>query len=219
MAEQQTSVAGNGASPEPREVATPVDQSPAQPEAGTKVSDRAGSQAKGDDLSNHPQFRQMQSEYQSRLMKMERELQETRRAAEQALTKDMTQAERAEYERSREYQEFQAARQELDVQRQAIQRQQDILSLSSESGAPYDVLDQATTYDEAVKLALGWAKKTASQQAQAQWEAQQAKREANSVDVGGGKAATPDDDWERQYKEAKASRDVKRIMELTLQRG
>lgn len=216
MADEKTPVAGNdGASPE---VAPPVDQSPAQPEAGKSVSDRAGSQAKGEDLSSHPQFRALQSNYDRKIAQMQQELQAARRAAEQALTKDMTQAEREEYQRSQRDQEFQQARQELEMQRQAIQRQQDILSLSAESGAPYDVLDQATTYDEAVKLALGWAKKTAAQQAQATWEAQQAKREANSVDVGGGKASTPDDDWTRQYREAKESRDPVEIMRLAYSR-
>lgn len=212
MAEQTTPVAGNnGASPE---VAPPVDQSPAQPEAGKSVSDRAGSQAKGEDLSSHPQFRALQSNYDRKIAQMQQELQAARRAAEQALTKDMTQAEREDYQRSQEYQQFLAERQELEVQRQQLQRQQDIFALSAESGAPVDVLDAAQTYDEAVKIALGWAKKSARQQAEELYKAQQEKREANSVDVGGGAPRTPVDEWQRQYDEAKKAGDSRRLMEL-----
>lgn len=220
MAENETSVADGGAlqNDTPREVAAPVDQSPDATEAGTKVTDRGGgSREKAEDLSNHPQFRQMQSEYQKRLARMEQELQAQRSATEQILTRDMTDSERDEYRRSQEYQQFQAERQQLAAREMELQRMQDIMRLSQKSGAGFGEYDSFNSYDEAVDYSIEAAYKRGYREAMAKLEADKAKREANSVDLGGGEARTPDDEYVTQWNRATESGDMRTLAKLALQ--
>lgn len=221
---EQTPVAGSGASQEPREVAQPVDQGSPSTEAGRSVSERE-SGSRSDDLSNHPQFRQMQSEYQKRLADAQkaaeearREAMESRKLAEAAYTRDMTDSERAAYDEERRYRFLEAERQALAEERNQLARMRDIMNLHRKTGAPVEVLEQASTYDEAVEISLEWATKSARQKAEAEYQAKAEKSAANRVDIGGGTARTEADELEREYQEAKAAGDVVRMMEITFQR-
>jgi len=84
------------------------------------------------------------------------------------------------------------------VELEDMRRQRDIDRLASESGAPRDKIEAAETYDDAVLVALKYAR-TAAQKAlvAAQEQTPDPEREArNAVDVGGGRPPPPTDDWE-----------------------
>lgn len=63
-------------------------------------------------------------------------------------------------------------------------------------GVPHEVYASANDADEAWDLAADYALKNLPARAAAKQE----KREANAVDIGGGAAVTPDDEWEAEAK-------------------
>lgn len=67
-------------------------------------------------------------------------------------------------------------------------------------GVPFEVYGNAADADEAWDLAADYALKNLPGRTAQQAQERAAKREANAVDLGGGAAVTPDDDWEAEAK-------------------
>lgn len=104
--------------------------------------------------------------------------------------------------------------QQQQAQAEANRRTNTLTNLAIKYGVPVSALDKAQDYDEAVELAIE-ARAKAKAQAQKQ---RQEREDANSVDIGGGRAFTPDDEWQRQVKAAKERKDTAALMRLDRER-
>ena len=186
-------VADSGASD--KEVADKsVDQSQ---EAGAKV---AGDQPV--DLSNHPQFRKMQSEYQARIARAEKSNQELAAQVEELATRGLDGEELSEYQQKQLEKALHARDEELNALRSQLARQDGLQAIAVEAEVPLSAIQDANTPDEAWRMALLYTKKNGAASAKKKAQAEQAKAENNSVVVGGGKSASSMDDWEKSIQKA-----------------
>lgn len=200
MADKKTDVAGKDGAAE-AVAEKPVDKVEAEastePEkASSGTGSRKPKKQQNEDLSGHPQFRAMQSAYDSKIAAMQKQLEELQ-------TRDMTDAEKERYFTSRKGQELLEQQQQLARERAEIQRFRDLQSLSSETGVPFDVLEEARSPIEAARIATQWMRDNLTKQEQAAVKAKQEKAERNSVDLGGGTARKPEDDLMAAYEDAR----------------
>lgn len=187
-------VADSGASGETEVADKSVDQSQ---EAGAKV---AGEQPV--DLSNHPQFRKMQSEYQARIARAEKSNQELAAQVEELATRGLDGEELSEYQQKQLEKALHARDEELNALRSQLARQDGLQAIAVEAEVPLSAIQDANTPDEAWRMALLYTKKNGAASAKKKAQAEQAKAENNSVVVGGGKSASSMDDWEKSIQKA-----------------
>lgn len=216
MADKKTDVAGKDGAGEPV-AEKPVDKVEAEASAKPeKESSGAGSRKpkkqQNEDLSSHPQFRAMQSAYDKKIADMQQQL-------EQLQTKDMTDAEKERYFTSRKGQELLEQQQQLARERAEIQRFRDLQSLATETGVPFDVLEDARSPIEAARIAASWVRDNLTKQEQAAVKAKQDKAERNSVDLGGGTARKPEDDIQAAWEDARKRGDSAGIWKAMRQMG
>jgi hypothetical protein len=200
MADELTSVpVAPAPSNEPgqAQASTPVapQQTPSA-EPGTQVS----AEKKPVNLHEIPEFRKYQSEQDRKFAELQRQLQEQSRRQHEATMAQLSPEQRAQYQLQLKDQEINRLNMTLEQREIAERRAADIQRLSTLSGTPASVLEQADTYDQAVELALEYARQQ-TPQAQA---AQQQRAEANRVDLGFGGAMT---DADRRRAEQKAALD------------
>ena len=187
-------VADSGASGETEVADKSVDQSQ---EAGAKV---AGEQPV--DLSNHPQFRKMQSEYQARIARAEKSNQELAAQVEELATRGLDGEELSEYQQKQLEKALHARDEELNALRSQLARQDGLQAIAVEAEVPLSAIQDANTPDEAWRMALLYTKRNGAASAKKKAQAEQAKAENNSVVVGGGKSASSMDDWEKSIQKA-----------------
>lgn len=172
---------------------TSVDQ---QDEAFSKVADE-----KPVDLSNHPQFRKMQSEYQSRIARMENQNRQLTEQMEQLATRGLDEGELSEYQKSRLEQALQERDEELNALRGQFARQEALQAIAIEAEVPLDAIVDARTPDEAWRMALQYTKKNGVATAKKKAAAEQKKADDNDVVLGGG-ASSSLTEWEKKVRDA-----------------
>lgn len=153
----------------------------------------AGAQAPPDkpvsrNLFDDPNFRKLQSQYEKRLAEQEKRIREYEAEREAAALADMDDVDRLKYERdklARQLEEQQAAREAETMKAQVLRE------LNEQSGVPLDVLSEADNFYDAAKIAIDYLKRNGAE-----------RREANKVDLGGGRANTPADRYETAAREA-----------------
>ena len=148
-------------------------------------------------LFDLPEFKGYQQQFNRTVSSLQAEVQQLRQQQAQAQMSGMDDLEKANFllqQKEQEIAQYRTAMQQAQINQQ---RQTDLQSLAENSGAPMHVLGVAETYDEAVKLALAWMKEQGASKA----EIAEAKKEANSVDLGGGAASTPQDREARERTE------------------
>jgi hypothetical protein len=151
-----------------------------------------GQQAPGKssvNLYELPEFKAYQQQVSRTMSDMQRKLQEQEQRQHEAVMASMSPEQKVEYQlrlKDQRIQQYETTFARIEEEKQ---RQKDIEELSRSSGAPTSIFAAATSYEEAVKLALEYARQN-SPQAQA---VQQQRLEANRVDLGTGGASTPED--------------------------
>lgn len=199
MADELTSVPVAPATPnEPGQSQASVPVAPQQSpsgEPGQQVSEK-----KPVNLHELPEFRAYQSSVDKKLTALQQQLEAERRRQQEVTMAQMSPEQRTQYQLQLKDQEIAQYRQTLEQQQIAQQRAADIMRLSQWSGAPANIFEAAETYDDAVRLAMEYARQQ-SPQAQA---AQQQRLEANRVDLG---YSGPMTEADRRKAEAKAALD------------
>jgi hypothetical protein len=182
MADELTSAENTSASPNEGQAQTSVGDAPQERATQNKTTEKV-------DLFKIPEFRGYQAQMNRTVSQLQNELAQLKQAQNAARMEGMDELERATYllqEKEAELQQYRAELQRREIQ---AQRDADLSELSDLTGAPKNVLAVAETYDEAVKLSIQWMKENGATAK----EIREAKAEANRVDLGGGKAVTPQD--------------------------
>jgi hypothetical protein len=148
-------------------------------------------------LHELPEFKGYQEQFNRTVGALKYELEQLKAERAQAAMSGMDDLEKANFLLQQKEQEIANYRQAMQQAQIEQQRQRDLQALAEDSGAPMNVLGVAETYDEAVKLALKWMKDNGATKK----EIEEAKKEANSVDLGGGAANTPADRETRERHE------------------
>lgn len=149
------------------------------------------------DLFKLPEFKGYQAQMNRTVSQLQNELAQLRQAQSAARMEGMDDLERANYLLQEKEAELNQVRAVLQNQQIQAQRWTDLSNLSQMTGAPMDVLNVAETYDDAVRLSVQWMKENGASAK----EIKEAKAEANKVDLGGGKASTPQDRETRERAE------------------
>lgn len=139
-------------------------------------------------LFEDPNFRKVQSQYEKRMAEQAKRIAELEAAREEAELADLDDVDRLRYERdklARQLEERQKAEETERAKRTILSE------LSAKSGVPMEVLSEAESAYDAALLAVDYLKRNGSE-----------RREANKVDLGGGRANTPADRYETAAREA-----------------
>lgn len=167
-----------------------ADAASASTSSATEGTDKPASR----NLHDDPNFRKLQSQYEKRLAEQEKRLRELEAEREAAALADMDDVDRLKYERdklARQLEEQQAAREAETMKAQVLRE------LNEQSGVPLDVLSEADNFYDAAKIAIDYLKRNGAE-----------RREANRVDLGGGRANTPADRIETMAREAFSTGDA-----------
>jgi len=203
-ASQQTPVAPPQPQTPPVPVSVPTDK---------PVTQAAGATPKVN-LHELPEFRQVQSQY-------ERQLAEERRKRQELEMRGMDDFEKLQYTNQQLTEQLGQYQQLVQEAQQAQQRQQALLDISTVTGAPVNVLNDATDPDDAWRRAVQYMR--TAQQPQAQ-QAQQAPAQAGGnpwaqpmqvpqqvqqwqPDLGGGQASTARSRLEQEVAKAQQDND------------
>ena len=161
-------------------------------------------------LDDDPAFRKWKSEQDKRaaalqaaLDRAERERQEEKQRLawyeqqlEQLQTQHLDEPQKIAYENQKLKRMLAAVQQQQQIEEGRKRIFERITKRFGAVGVPYEVYANANDADEAWDLAADYALKNLP----AKVAAKQEKREANAVDIGGGAAMTPDDEWEAEAK-------------------
>lgn len=139
-----------------------------------------------DDPAYKEQQRRAAQREREREQRHAQEMAQMRAQLEALATKDMTAEERWQHEVAKREAENQQLRSALQATQAEQARVAALAEISSESGAPLDVLMEADNPDDAWRKALRWAKENLTK-AQAR-EVEEQERKANTVDIGRGTA-------------------------------
>lgn len=160
--------------------------------------------SKKPNLYEMPEFKAFQRSYNQQ----QQELKQLRAQMKELATKDLDDFEKVQYEKQELEQQLQQMQQQVQLTQMEQQRQQDLMKLSQMSGAPTDLLDKAENYDVAVEMAMEFMKQQQAKLSKEEAARQRQKQEANSVDLGGGKASTPESRNDERAREALNSKDA-----------
>ena len=151
-------------------------------------------------LHDDPNFRKLQSQYEKRLADQQRRLQELEAKEETRALEGMDDLERLRYENEK----LQRTIQERDQATEIEQSKRKVLTdLQQRSGVPVDVLVEAESAYDAALLALEYVSKGKVE-----------RKEANQVDLGGGRANTPADRIELAARQAMQNGDAAAYVRL-----
>lgn len=198
------------AAPEAADESTVVD------DAGRQQRDSAPTPGKKPNLDDDPAFRKWKSEQdkkaaalQAALDRAERERQEEKQRLawyeqqlEQLQTRDLDEPSKLAYENQKLKRTLAALEQQRQIEEGRKRIFEEIQKEWKADGIdiPFDVMANANGADEAHFLAKRFALAQLRKSPLAREQARAEKREANAVDLGGGAAVTPDDDWEAEAK-------------------
>lgn len=178
-------------------------QSPQETQAPSQPQTQQ--QGKPVNLFEIPEFRQYQAGQERQKAEQAKRMAELEAQLEQFATANMDDFQRAQWEREKykrqaeqaagTVSQYERQMQELQVQQQ---RYNDLMQLSQEYGVPADALQSARTYEEAKLMAQ-------VRKMEQQLSAQRA--ETNRPDLGGGRANTPTDRRDAEFKKAMRSGD------------
>ena len=170
-------------------------------------------------LHELPEFRQVQAANDRRMAQMEQQYRTTVSQLQQQLdtltTRDMSDEERSVHQQNRMAQYVQNLEQQLAQERAEQARWRDLARISGAMQTswgitvPINVMEPAADPAEATELATKYVAEQLEKQRKADQRAE--RKEANQVDVGGGKAVTPDVRENEEYRDAKSSIDIARI--------
>lgn len=197
------------AAPEAADESTVVDETGRQQRDSTQPTP-----GKKPNLDDDPAFRKWKSEQdkkaaalQAALDRAERERQEEKQRLawyeqqlEQLQTRDLDEPSKLAYENQKLKRTLAALEQQRQVEEGRKRIFAKITARFGAIGVPFEVYGNAQDADEAWDLAADYALKNLPGRTAQQAQERAAKREANAVDLGGGAAVTPDDDWEAEAK-------------------
>lgn len=157
-------------------------------EAAASASQPGTDKPAATNLHDDPNFRKLQSQYEKRLAEQAKRLAELEAAREAAELADMDDVDRAAYERDKYKRQLEELQQAAAIEQQ---KRTILTELSEKSGVPVEVLSTAESAYDAALLAVDYLKRNG-----------QERREANKVDLGGGRANTPADRYETAARDA-----------------
>lgn len=141
------------------------------------------------DLYKIDEFRRWQAQTNSTIQRLNEQLVQQRREADELRMSGMDDLEKTEFQYRRDIEErdnyIRSLQQQQQHQQMLMQRQADLEKLSKESGAPLEYLSTGEVYDDAVQLAIAWAKRHPAK------ADRDVVLDRNRVDVGGGEPSTP----------------------------
>lgn len=198
----------------------PANGAPGQDTNSANTPQASGTEKTGRvNLHDLPEFRQIQAANDRRIAQMQQQYNATVGQLQQqidALTqRDMSDEERSAYQQDRAARYIQSLESKLAAAQAAQERFQDLTQISNAMQTkfgvpvPLDVMGEAGNAAEAALLATNYVADQLDKQRKA--AERQERKEANQVDVGGGRASTPSYRDEEEYREAKNSRDIARI--------
>lgn len=174
------------ASPLPPDGQAATATSPAPTAPGAPASAQTDKPA--GNLHDDPNFRKLQSSYEKRLAETTKRLQELEAKEEARKVEGMDDLERYQYENEQLKQRLSQREQAEEVE---ASKRKVLDELSQRSGVPASELAEAESAYDAALLALDRVTKGKSE-----------RREANTVDLGGGRANTPADRVELAARQA-----------------
>jgi len=172
---------------------------PAVPQAPT------GQPQKRVNLDDLPEGRALKSTYDQKIAAAERRAEQERlarlaaeRHADEARMATMNEKEQLQYQLQKAQQYIQEQERMRQQELNELRRERDIDRLAAESGAPRDQLAKADSYDEAVQVALRYARKAAADAVDREMDEAIATSGRNSVDLGSGRPPPEVDAWEER---------------------
>lgn len=160
-----------------------------------------------------PEFKEYQRQVSRTMTDMQRKLQEQEQRQHEAVMAGLSPEQKLAYQLQLKDREIQQYRQTFEQQQIDSQRAADIRNLSQWSGAPESVFAAAGSYDEAVRLAMEYAR----QNSPGAVAAQQQRLEANRVDLGVGKVLAPVDQKSAEAKVALDRGDTRAYFRMLLE--
>lgn len=144
----------------------------------------------------------------------QRRAQEAENRAHQVAMANMDELQQAKYLadlNGRRVQELQA---QLETQQLAQVRFERITAMSQETGVPFEELNKAQEPEDMVRIVSNYYKQQADGRIDQEVTKRTAKKEANSVDLGGGGGKRSPSGIEEKFKAALATGDVREIAKL-----
>ena len=181
-------------------------QAPTEPQpAAPAVESAPGTtpeKPRPDNLYEIPEFRQFQAAVVS---PMQRQLQEYQQRLHQMETANLEPEERLAYDNRTMQQQLQQTQQELESMRIERQKQTDLANLSRDYGVPVEQLADAESYADARLKAveLKYKKDIEELRRQSAPEDNERRYEPGPVDLGGGRAPSTAQEYDRQLAAAK----------------
>lgn len=182
----------------------PPDQSGATPGSTTR-------QANAGALDVEKEMQRIRSETGRQLAQARREAEQARLAAEQVrqqnralVMRDMSDVDRALYERDEAVNFARQTNAEREAERQERERLADLQAIANETGAPMEELLQAQSYGAAWQMGVAHMRK----QTPTARKAEEERDEANSVYIGSGAPSTPATRREQKYDKMFQDRDI-----------
>jgi len=178
-------------------------------------------------LHELPEYREVQSKMDRERAQLQQALQREQQARvdmqrrldaveEKAAPDDYTRMELRLRRSQEQIAAYEAQLREAYEQQQAVAARENALNeIAQEFNVPRSELDGAEDYKTATKLAVAYLTNSKAEKA----KAQEARREANRPDIGGGKTSTPSTRWEREYEEARQARDSAAMARLLRTQG
>jgi len=212
MAEELTSGQTQEAPSENKEQVQPKAESPQseQPQQEAQPKAPESAQEKPVNLYELPEFKKFQAQQNKTITQMQQRLAAAEQAAEQARTSGMDEQDRLKYEYEKLLQKSQQYEAEQAYQ---AQKQRDLVMLSEKFKVPVAKLWDAESYEEALeRVATYQTEQVATKQA-----TKAEKLERNTVDLGGGKPVTVEDERAKTLKATLASGNSKDYIKMLLE--
>lgn len=149
------------------------------PETGASGQESSGvqqqtpAQEPSEDFVRRADLQKLQSTYDRRVQELEQELTQSQRLAREMQMRDMSDAERLQFERDEAYRLLEMQQRQFNRQRQEMERERDIETITETTGAPRDLVEDAPNAHEAWLRAARWQKEQAQKRSQQQQQRQQ----------------------------------------------
>lgn len=170
------------------------------------------------------ELQRMKSQQGREAAELRRQAQEAQQRAQmieaqmhQAVTSNMDELQQAKYWaefNGRKAQELQAKLESAELERIKFQR---VTALSQKTGVPVEVLYEAPTPDDLAEIVANYKAQQAEQRIDQEVKTRTAKKEANSVDLGGGGKKRDPSSIDERIKAARASGSVLELAKLRFQ--
>lgn len=201
---------------------SPVAESTPETQTPTSDGNEKPPERRSANLQSDPNFRKYQAQTNRTIEELRKQAEEARRSLEEIQTKNMTDAQRHQYEAEkyrRMYESEAEERKRENELRMLIEAQQaQFAELHEKTGVPFELLENAKSPVEAANIAMDYQAQALRSEARQRQERQQQTIAANSSDTGKSSPPESKTDYEKAYNAAKENRDPVALARLVMQR-